>query len=117
MRYVERNAARAGLVARAEDWEWSSLNWRMIDHPLVNPDPPPVALPDDWIARVNQPQTDAELDDLRNSIHRQRPTGESDWIETTVKTLGVEYSVRPRGRPRKSTDAPTTMPLALSPEK
>ena len=27
LRYVERNAARAGLVERAEDWEWSSL-WR-----------------------------------------------------------------------------------------
>ena len=23
-RYVERNALRAGLVARAEDWQWSS---------------------------------------------------------------------------------------------
>src|SRR5262249_54296233 len=26
-RYVERNAARSGLVTRAEDWRWSSL-WR-----------------------------------------------------------------------------------------
>ena len=28
MRYVERNALRAKLVERAEDWEWGSLNWR-----------------------------------------------------------------------------------------
>src|SRR4029077_12136790 len=27
VRYVERNALRAGLVPRAEDWKWSSL-WR-----------------------------------------------------------------------------------------
>jgi putative transposase len=27
-RYVERNALRAGLVARAEDWRWSSLWYR-----------------------------------------------------------------------------------------
>lgn len=27
MRYVERNALRAGKVARAEDWQWSCL-WR-----------------------------------------------------------------------------------------
>ena len=25
LRYVERNALRAGLVDRAEDWRWSSL--------------------------------------------------------------------------------------------
>ena len=33
VRYVERNAQRANLVARAESWPWSSLlilAWRMI---------------------------------------------------------------------------------------
>ena len=29
MRYVERNALRANLVTRAEDWRWGSLHWRM----------------------------------------------------------------------------------------
>ena len=29
VRYVERNALRANLVARAEDWRWSSL-WRRV---------------------------------------------------------------------------------------
>jgi len=28
-RYVERNALRAGLVARVEDWRWGSL-WRWL---------------------------------------------------------------------------------------
>ena len=27
LRYVERNALRAELVARAEDWKWSSAGW------------------------------------------------------------------------------------------
>ncbi len=114
MRYVERNALRAGLVTRAENWQWGSLNWRIANHPLVSPDVPPVALPDDWTRRVNQPQTAAELDDLRNSIRRQRPIGATDWVETTAKTLGVEFSIRPRGRPRKQPgEIPTTMPLDL----
>ena len=28
LRYVERNAKRASLVERAEDWSWGSLRWR-----------------------------------------------------------------------------------------
>ena len=35
-RYVERNAVRAGLVAKAEDWRWGSL-WRWLRRP--EPDP------------------------------------------------------------------------------
>src|ERR1700760_1583093 len=27
LRYIERNPLRAGLVQRAEEWEWSSLRW------------------------------------------------------------------------------------------
>ena len=29
LRYVERNALRAKLVSRAEEWRWGSLNWRV----------------------------------------------------------------------------------------
>ena len=36
MRYVERNALRARLVERAEDWEWGSLAWRRPSyHPVA----------------------------------------------------------------------------------
>ena len=35
-RYVERNPLRAGLVARAEDWRWSSL-WRRGKEGLSTP--------------------------------------------------------------------------------
>jgi len=34
MRYVERNALRANLVERAEDWRWGSLAWRVLDRSL-----------------------------------------------------------------------------------
>jgi len=102
MRYVERNALRAGLVRRAEEWAWGSLSWRARNHPLVAPQPSPVALPADWISLVNQPQTETELEILRTSINRQRPIGAEEWIATTACTLGMQFSIRPRGRPRKS---------------
>ena len=64
MRYVERNAMRAGLVARAEDWQWSSL-WRrefgsVESRRLLAGWP--IAKPRDWKKIVNAPQTEAELD-------------------------------------------------------
>jgi len=40
-RYVERNALRAGLVQRAEDWPWSSLAARRLSAP--GPDWPQLA--------------------------------------------------------------------------
>lgn len=101
MRYVERNALRAGLVARAEDWRWGSLNWRLRAHPLILPNAPPIALPADWPDFVNAPQTDQELEDLRASIARERPIGTEEWVTETAIELGVTNSINPRGRPRK----------------
>src|SRR5713226_2761660 len=57
LRYVERNALRAGLVKRAEDWRWGSL-WRRAHTQAVPPlelHPWPVPLPADWPARVQDP--------------------------------------------------------------
>jgi len=52
IRYVERNALRANLVVRAEDWRWGSLAWRDAGYPVSFLVVPPVPLPDDWLIRV-----------------------------------------------------------------
>jgi putative transposase len=60
-RYVERNALRAGLVARAQDWPWSSLNDRLLPTtalPLVDT---PFLVSDHWLDYVNHPRTPDEL--------------------------------------------------------
>jgi putative transposase len=102
MRYVERNALRAGLVARAEEWAWGSLAWRQngAAHRLLTPSPVP--LPSDWLDRVNDPQSAEELADLRACVNRQRPYGHDRWVQAASERLGLESSVRRRGRPRKS---------------
>jgi putative transposase len=61
----------------------------------------PVAEPADWVRRVNQAQTEAELKALRGSVMRGRPFGSDLWAGRTAKRLGLEYTLRPRGRPRK----------------
>jgi len=104
-RYVERNALRAKLVRRAEDWPWSSLG--VTDHAAAASESPPLATwpvphPRAWRALVNEPQTEAELDALRTSIQRGRPFGSPAWQKRTAKRLHLEFTFRPRGRPRKT---------------
>jgi len=61
----------------------------------------PLPRPADWIQMVNQPQTEAELAALRCCVNRGRPFGDPNWITDTAKRLGLEWTLRPRGRPKK----------------
>ena len=101
MRYVERNALRAKLVERAEDWRWGSLRWRSASPPPLSLAEPPVALPSYWRHLVNEPQTEAELDAIRTCVNRQRPFGASEWVRQQARDLDLEPSLAPIGRPRK----------------
>jgi putative transposase len=104
-RYVERNALRANLVQRAEDWRWCSLQVRqngyrpMIDHLAAWP----VDVPRKWTEIVNEPQDENELAALRLSRDRGRPFGSPAWTAASAKRLGITSSMRPAGRPKKST--------------
>jgi len=85
-RYVERNAARAGLFGsggRAEDWRWSSLwRWRYGDaeaKAMLSPwpisasgvdDPARFNRPRQWLRTVNTPISEAELKALRLAARR-----------------------------------------------
>ena len=101
-RYVERNARRAGLVERAEDWRWGSL-WRWLQpHPLapVLLSPWPIPRLPNWVEKVNEPLTDRDLSAVRRATHRGAPFGEESWAKSTVERLRLDSTIRPRGRPR-----------------
>jgi putative transposase len=106
MRYVERNALRAKLVERAEDWRWGSLSWRSARSAPVALTASPVQLPSYWRHLVNEPQSAAEIAEIRICVNRQRPFGESQWVTARAKDLGIEHSLMPIGRPRKSRSVP-----------
>jgi hypothetical protein len=57
--------------------------------------------PTDWLQLVNQPQTEAEVAALRCCVNRGRPFGDPNWVTDTAKRLGLESTIRPRGRPKK----------------
>jgi putative transposase len=105
-RYVERNALRAKLVERAEDWRWGSL-WRTKHRdrdrvPLITEWP--IDRPHDWVDYVNRAETPAELESVRQCIERGRPFGQAPWRDGVAKRLGLESTLRPRGRPKKGPD-------------
>ncbi|MBI4000619.1 MAG: transposase, partial [Nitrospira defluvii] len=98
-RYVERNALRAKLVNRAEDWRWSSL-WRRAQGKAGLTawlSDWPVKRPRDWVARTNRPQTRSEIETLRLSVQRGRPFGDDQWVQRMSKRFGLESTLRPRG--------------------
>ncbi len=103
-RYVERNALRAGLVERAEHWPWSSLTRRERGDPEALLCTWPVGFPGDWMQVVNETEAQRELDALRVCATRGRPFGTDAWSQRTVKRLGLEHTLRPRGRPRRRRD-------------
>jgi putative transposase len=101
LRYIERNPLRAELVERAEQWRWSSLCWWPKTNRLRFLHLGPVPRGRDWMQWVNQPMTDAELLRLRRSLNRGAPFSSGDWSRRISSRLGLESSLRPRGRPRK----------------
>jgi putative transposase len=106
MRYVERNALRANLVERAEDWRWGSLAWRRAAMPAVAVSDSPVSLPSYWKHLVNEPQSAVELSAIRNCVNRQCPFGEARWVADKAVELGIEDTLAPIGRPRKVRTVP-----------
>jgi len=107
LRYAERNPVRAGLVARARDWPCSSAAPRTPGAPV--PDPGPAPRPANWLEYVNEPQSQAEVERLRECLRRGRPFGDLGWMAATAGRLGLEASLRPRGRPRKRVKGPASL--------
>lgn len=98
IRYVEANPVRAGLVPRAEQWPWSSLGSADTPWYRLVTDGPVVRNPE-WAALVNTPSV-SDTACIRQSIARGAPFGTPEWTEDTARQLGLQFTLRPPGRPR-----------------
>jgi len=98
LRYIERNPLRAGLVSDAGDWAWSSHTWWRDSGGPRFLHPTPAVQNRDWPEVVREPQTAAELSAIRECLRRGRPYGEDRWIGSTAERLGLEFTLRRRGR-------------------
>ena len=101
LRYVEGNPVRAGLAGEAKEWTWSSHGEVIKKRERILVDEVPIELPDAWDKYVDEPLTEKELKKLRQAVNRQSPYGSCEWQIQACKELGLESTIRPRGRPKK----------------
>ncbi len=100
-RYVEANPLRAGLVERAEQWQWSGLWRRMHGSAELRLSSWPVERPRNWLAWVNRELNDEQTEGIRICVQRGRPLGSESWVRRTASRLGLAFTLRGPGRPRK----------------
>lgn len=103
VRYVERNPVRAGMVGRAESYRWSSA----AAHCGLRPDRV-LGRDASWLADLNVSGTwsawlagedrPAELEALRENVHRGLPCGSPEFVARLESVSGQSLSARPRGR-------------------
>ena len=105
VRYVERNAKRAALVKKAEDWPWSSVYARLYGNEKQKKmlSPWPVAEPRNYLAVAQPSQGKEEIENIRYAIKKSRPYGSEQWVAKAVGQFGLENTMRNRGRPKKGT--------------
>jgi len=105
VRYVSLNPVRARLVARAEEWPWSSVRAHLAraDDELVSV-APVLSRVSDFAALIAPGAADAQLfSGIRSSERTGRPLGNSEFIAGLEKILGRRIARRAPGRKRKVT--------------
>ena len=102
-RYVERNALKANLVKRAEDWQWSSLNrWysgSKKEKEILSQWP--LRRKRGWLDYVNRPISQCEHEALQRSMQRGSPFGDDHWTTQKAIQLHLKSTLAPIGRPKK----------------
>ena len=107
VRYVERNPVRAAMVARAEDYRWSSAaahcgkwtdgvlsqraDWGRTFSAI-----------EDWSAWLAEGDEEEEIRIVRQNIDKGLPCGSADFVKRLSQQVGRALDYRPQGRPRKS---------------
>ncbi|MGZ8172127.1 MAG: transposase [Methylobacter sp.] len=106
VRYVERNPVRAKMVAKAEDYPWSSA----VAHCQLKEDGLLSQKPDwrkqceqisDWSAWLAEGDDPDKLDILRRNVEKGLPCGAEKFIRGLEKIAGRSLSYRPLGRASK----------------
>jgi putative transposase len=101
-RYVEANALRAAMVKCAEDWPYGGLSARSSRSGKLPLSRWPVDRPANWIKLVNAAVEEPTLVSLRESVNGGKPFGSEQWVAQTARRLGLEYTLRGPGRPKKN---------------
>ncbi len=102
VRYIERNPVRAGLVARAEEYPWSSARAHcgLDGSGVLSPARPFPGKVSNWRSWL-EAGDDSTDDALRSATRTGRPAGAPEFLARLEQQLGRSLAPRPQGRPRK----------------
>lgn len=102
VRYVELNPVRAGLVARPEEWPWSSTRAHLgVARDRLTELAPMRERVGDWSAFLAAGLDEREREAIRASERTGRPLGGQAFLDRLAGSLDRPLNLRPRGRPRK----------------
>jgi putative transposase len=92
------NPVRARLVARPEDWKWSSVNAHLSgrDDVLVTVRPVLDRIP--HLIQLLQAQTEDDFSDLRRAEATGHPLGAPEFVTSLENLLGRKIARRAPGR-------------------
>ncbi len=101
VRYVELNPVRAGIVKRAEDYDWSSAaaHCGMRLDTLMTDKLPPGSWPKDWSAWLGEGEPIEQTTLIRSRTLSGRPWGSDSFVLELERRLGRRIRPRKRGRP------------------
>jgi putative transposase len=103
VRYVERNAKKANLSRKAEDWKWGSAY--IAKHGTVKQKKIisswPVQKPKDYLSLLNNPQSEIEENLIEKSIKRSSPFGGDSWVKRIINKFNLGSTINSVGRPKK----------------
>jgi len=107
VRYVELNPVRAGMVARAQDYPWSSARAHCDDRydPLLaRPTRRSSVLSsiEDWSRWLASGVAPEAIVSLREHGRRNLPCGSNSFVDRLEKSAGRELRLRPCGRQNPS---------------
>jgi len=103
LRYVALNPVRAGLVARAQDWRWSSVRAQLgIEHDLLTDVAAVRDFAPDFAAMLAGAEDEEATRRLRRAESIGRPAGSDAFLDALERRYGRSVKPRRRGRPRKA---------------
>ncbi len=103
VRYIETNPVKAGMVARAEDWPWSSARAHINGVPdrLTDVDALGRHVAN-WRAMLAMGLEAADWDEsVERALRSGRPLADDGWIARLEAESGARLAVPRRGRPRQ----------------
>jgi putative transposase len=99
-RYVELNPVRAGIVARAADWPWSSARAHLGGPADALTDPRPLLERwPDWRSVLEAGEDEAAQRAIRARERSGRPLGSDSFLAGLETVTGLRLLPRRRGRP------------------